>query len=168
MQQQQAYDLIEKTNTSFFLTGRAGTGKTTFLRRVQKEIDKNFIILAPTGIAAINAGGETIHSFFGFPLHVLGPGTRTEANKEKISMMMNVDTIIIDEVSMVRCDLVDAIDYNLRRFNHTTLPFGGKQIVFVGDMFQLPPIVKAGEDADMMKSMYGEGMPYFFKADVLY
>lgn len=67
MQQQQAYDLIEKTNTSFFLTGRAGTGKTTFLRRVQKEIDKNFIILAPTGIAAINAGGETIHSFFGFP-----------------------------------------------------------------------------------------------------
>ena len=166
MQQQQAYDLIEKTNTSFFLTGRAGTGKTTFLRRVQKEIDKNFIILAPTGIAAINAGGETIHSFFGFPLHVLGPGTRTEANKEKISMMMNVDTIIIDEVSMVRCDLVDAIDYNLRRFNHTTLPFGGKQIVFVGDMFQLPPIVKAGEDADMMKSMYGEGMPYFFKADV--
>ena len=166
IQQQQAYDLIEKTNTSFFLTGRAGTGKTTFLRRVQKEIDKNFIILAPTGIAAINAGGETIHSFFGFPLHVLGPGTKTEANKEKIAMMMKVDTIIIDEVSMVRCDIVDAIDYNLRRFNHTTLPFGGKQIVFVGDMFQLPPVVKAGEDADMMKSMYGEGMPYFFKADV--
>ena len=166
IQQQQAYDLIEKTNTSFFLTGRAGTGKTTFLRRVQKEIDKNFIILAPTGIAAINAGGETIHSFFGFPLHVLGPGTKTEANKEKISMMMHVDTIIIDEVSMVRCDLVDAIDYNLRRFNHTTLPFGGKQIVFVGDMFQLPPVVRAGEDAEMMKSMYGEGLPYFFKADV--
>ncbi len=166
IQQQQAYDLIEKTNTSFFLTGRAGTGKTTFLRRVQKEIDKRFIILAPTGIAAINAGGETIHSFFGFPLHVLGPGTRTEANKEKIAMMINVDTIIIDEVSMVRCDLVDAIDYNLRRFNHTTLPFGGKQIVFVGDMFQLPPVVKSGEDADMIKSLYGDGMPYFFKADV--
>jgi len=166
IRQQQAFELIESTNASFFLTGRAGTGKTTFLCNVQEKIDKNFIVLAPTGIAAINAGGETIHSFFGFPLHVLYPGTIAEANREKVLMLKSVDTIIIDEVSMVRCDIIDAIDYNLRRLTHSSLPFGGKQIVFVGDMFQLPPVVTKGEDRSILKELYGDGMPYFFKADV--
>lgn len=166
IRQNQAFELIEGTNVSFFLTGRAGSGKTTFLRRAQEEINKNFIVLAPTGIAAINAGGETIHSFFGFPLHVLFPGTIGETNKEKVLMLRDVDTIIIDEVSMVRCDIIDAIDYNLRRITHSSLPFGGKQMVFVGDMFQLPPVVTKGEDKTLMKELYGEGLPYFFKADV--
>ena len=153
IRQNQAFELIEGTNVSFFLTGRAGSGKTTFLRRAQEEINKNFIVLAPTGIAAINAGGETIHSFFGFPLHVLFPGTIGETNKEKVLMLRDVDTIIIDEVSMVRCDIIDAIDYNLRRITHSSLPFGGKQMVFVGDMFQLPPVVTKGEDKTLMKEL---------------
>ena len=110
-QQLQAYELINTTNSSFFLTGKAGTGKTTFLQTVQKEIDKNFIVLAPTGIAAMLAGGETIHSFFGLPLQICTPKTMGNINRSKISIIKRVDTIIIDEVSMVRCDIIDAIDY---------------------------------------------------------
>lgn len=165
-EQQMAYDLVASTNISFFLTGRAGTGKTTFLKRIQEELPKNFIVLAPTGIAAINAGGDTIHSFFAFPLEVLAPGTVGKLNSAKIELVRNVDTIIIDEVSMVRSDIVDAIDCTLRHFTHNHKPFGGKQVVFVGDMFQLPPVVARKEEKEMLKDMYGEGMPYFFKARV--
>lgn len=165
-EQQMAFDLVSSTNISFFLTGRAGTGKTTFLKRIQKDIPKNFIVLAPTGIAAINAGGETIHSFFGFPLDILTPGAVGKLNSAKIELIREVDTIIIDEVSMVRCDIVDAIDFNLRRVTLNQQPFGGKQIVFVGDMFQLPPVVAGEEEKQMLHDMYGEGMPYFFKANV--
>ena len=166
MQQEKAYELIAHTNTSFFLTGKAGTGKTTFLKKVQEEVDKNFVVLAPTGIAAINAGGETIHSFFGLPTRVLTPLTIGNINSEKISIIRKVDTFIIDEVSMVRCDVVDAIDYNLRRVCCSPYPFGGKQIVFVGDMFQLPPVL-TGNDQKIMKEIYGEGNSYFFNARVM-
>lgn len=166
MPQTMAYQLIEQTNCSFFLTGRAGTGKTTFLKRVQEEIDKNFIILAPTGVAALNAGGDTIHSFFGLPIQVLEQGTVGHINEMKAELMRNVDTIIIDEASMVRCDVVDAIDYNLRRICHNSMPFAGKQVVFVGDMYQLPPIVKQGDEARIMQEIYGYGAPFFFKARV--
>ena len=166
MQQEKAYELIAHTNTSFFLTGKAGTGKTTFLKKVQEEVDKKFVVLAPTGIAAINAGGETIHSFFGLPTGVLTPLTAGSTNQEKVRMIRSIDTIIIDEVSMVRCDTIDAIDYTLRRVCCSPFPFGGKQIIFVGDMFQLPPVV-TDSDREIMKDIYGECNYYFFNAHVM-
>ena len=166
MQQEKAYELIAHTNTSFFLTGKAGTGKTTFLKKVQEEVDKRFVVLAPTGIAAINAGGETIHSFFELPTSVLTPRTIRNINSDKQRIIRSVDTFIIDEVSMVRCDVVDAIDYNLRRVCCSPLPFGGKQVVFVGDMFQLPPVTK-GEEREILKEIYGDKSTYFFNAKVM-
>ncbi len=109
-QQEMAYQLIKDTNVSFFLTGKAGTGKTTFLKKIQEEINKNFIVLAPTGIAAINAGGDTIHSFFGLPFSVITFKEVGKVRSAKIELLRNVDTLIIDEVSMCRADLIDAID----------------------------------------------------------
>ena len=162
-QQVLAYELIANTNSSFFLTGRAGTGKTTFLRNVQKMVDKQFITLAPTGVAAILAGGDTIHSFFGLPMEVCTPGTCGKLNEARILTLLHADTIIIDEVSMVRCDIVDAIDYTLRRALRTTQPFGGKQIIFVGDMFQLPPVVRQGAE----RELYQTDDFFFYKADAI-
>ena len=166
-QQMLAYDLIANTNSSFFLTGRAGTGKTTFLRNVQKMVDKQFITLAPTGVAAILAGGDTIHSFFGLPLEVCAPGTCGKMNEARILTLLHADTIIIDEVSMVRCDIVDAIDFTLRKALHTTQPFGGKQIIFVGDMFQLPPVVRQGAEKDLLHDMYQTDNFFFYKANAI-
>ena len=125
-QQQLAYELIANTNSSFFLTGRAGTGKTTFLRKVQQMVAKQFVTLAPTGLAAIMAGGETIHSFFGLPMDVRTPGTMGKMNEARIQTLLHTDTIIIDEVSMVRCDIIDAIDYTMRKTLRSMQPFGGK------------------------------------------
>ena len=121
-----AYELIANTNSSFFLTGRAGTGKTTFLRKVQQMVEKQFITLAPTGVAAILAGGDTIHSFFGLPMDVCTLGTMNEA---RIQTLLHTDTIIIDEVSMVRCDIIDAIDYTMQKTLCSMQPFGGKQVI---------------------------------------
>lgn len=166
IQQEMAYNLVSKTNTSFFLTGRAGTGKTTFLKRIQQEIDKQFVVLAPTGIAAIVAGGETIHSFFGFPMEVVGPSTEVQINPKKQQILRNVDTIIIDECSMVRCDLIDGIDRVLRKLMHTSLPFGGKQMIFSGDIYQLEPVVGRDAEREMLKDMYKTERPYFYKANV--
>ncbi|MBR6032489.1 MAG: AAA family ATPase [Bacteroidaceae bacterium] len=166
-QQLLAFDLIANTNSSFFLTGRAGTGKTTFLRNVQKMVDKQFITLAPTGVAAILAGGDTIHSFFGLPLEVCAPGTCGKMNEARILTLLHADTIIIDEVSMVRCDIVDAIDYTLRKALRTTQPFGGKQIIFVGDMFQLPPVVRQGAEKDLLHDMYQTDDFFFYKANAI-
>ena len=166
-QQVLAYELIANTNSSFFLTGRAGTGKTTFLRNVQKMVNKQFITLAPTGVAAILAGGDTIHSFFGLPMEVCTPGTCGKLNEARILTLLHADTIIIDEVSMVRCDIVDAIDYTLRRALRTTLPFGGKQIVFVGDMFQLPPVVSQGAERELLHDIYHTDGFFFYKAEVI-
>lgn len=153
-EQQTAFDLLAHTNVSFFLTGRAGTGKTTFLNAARNSVDKQFVTLAPTGVAAILAGGETIHSFFGLPLEVCGPGTVGKMNPMKKRVLKHADTIIIDEVSMMRCDVADAIDSTMRSVLKTELPFGGKQMVFVGDMFQLSPVVKAGAEAEMLKDLY--------------
>ena len=161
-----AYELIANTNTSFFLTGRAGSGKTTFLRNVQKNVGKQFVVLASTGVVAILAGGETIHSFFGLPIEVCTPGTYGNMGRNKILTLIHTDTIIIDEVSMVRCDIVDAIDLTMRRVLKNSKPFGGKQVVFVGDMFQLPPVVKTGPDFDMMQEIYRTDSFYFYKAAV--
>jgi tetratricopeptide (TPR) repeat protein len=166
-QQMMAYELIANTNSSFFLTGRAGTGKTTFLRKVQQMVDKQFITLAPTGVAAILAGGDTIHSFFGLPMDVCTPRTMGKMSQARILTLLHTDTIIIDEVSMVRCDIIDAIDYTMRKVLRTTKPFGGKQIVFVGDMFQLPPVVKYGAERELMKDLYHTGDFFFYKADAI-
>ncbi len=166
-QQVMAYELIANTNSSFFLTGRAGTGKTTFLRNVQKMVDKQFITLAPTGVAAILAGGDTIHSFFGLPMDVCIPGTMGKMSEARILTLIHTDTIIIDEVSMVRCDIIDAIDYTMRKTLRNSLPFGGKQIIFVGDMFQLPPVVKQGAEHDLMSDLYHTDDCFFYKADVI-
>ena len=166
-QQVMAFELIANTNSSFFLTGRAGTGKTTFLRNVQKMVDKQFITLAPTGVAAILAGGDTIHSFFGLPMDVCTPGTMGKMNEARILTLIHTDTIIIDEVSMVRCDIIDAIDYTMRKTLRSSLPFGGKQVIFVGDMFQLPPVLKKGVESDLMHDLYHADDCFFYKADVI-
>ena len=168
LEQQKAFEMIEKTNTSLFITGKAGTGKTTFIKGIQEKIKKNFLVLAPTGIAALNVGGQTMHSFFGFPFEVIGPNTGFEVSLDKRRTLENTDTIIIDEASMVRADLVDGIDRFLRALTYSHLPFGGKQVVFVGDLFQLPPVVKRGTaDEDMLCALYGNGTPYFYKSFAL-
>lgn len=167
IEQQLAFDFIANTNTSLFVTGKAGTGKTTFVKRILKEINKNFIILAPTGIAAITVGGQTMHSFFGFPLEVLGPNSELEISFDKKLLIEKTDTFILDEVSMVRSDMVDCMDRCLRQIMNTHAPFGGKQVVFVGDLFQLPPVITRGADEDMLNDLYGNGIPFFYKAHVL-
>jgi len=166
IEQVTAYRMIEQTNSCFFIAGRAGTGKTTFLKNVLENINKRFVILAPTGQAAINAGGQTIHSFFGFNLGVLGPEEKGNINFSKVDIVRNLDTIIIDEVSMVRCDIIDAIDRTLRLHVGNSAPFGGIQMVFVGDMFQLEPIANK-KDRDTLKQIYGHDSLYFYKASVL-
>lgn len=162
-EQQHAYDMIAKTNISFFLTGRAGTGKSTFLRKVQEVNNKNFVVLAPTGVAAMSVGGQTIHSFFGFPFGVLCPGDLGTLNENKISLVRHLDTIIVDEVSMTRCDIIDAMDRTLRFYRRSAAPFGGIQMIFVGDMFQLEPVVTP-QDSDILAEFYGKGPYYFYRA----
>lgn len=167
-EQQEAFDLVANTNVCLFITGKAGTGKTTFVKRIQQEIDKNFLVLAPTGIAAIAVGGQTMHSFFGFPMQAMGPHTSLSVSREKYQILKQTDTIIIDEASMVRSDMVDGMDRYLRLAFDTNMPFGGKQVLFVGDLFQLPPVVKQGSaDAEMLRDIYGPGLPFFYKAFVL-
>ena len=168
VEQQKAFDLVANTNTCLFITGKAGTGKTTFIKRIQEEIHKNFLVLAPTGIAAIAVGGQTMHSFFGFPMQAMGPHTRLDVLPEKRMLLDEIDTIIVDEASMVRSDMVDGMDRYLRMAFNTNMAFGGKQVVFVGDLFQLPPVVKQGSaDAEMLRDLYGAGLPFFYKAFVL-
>lgn len=165
-QQMQAYDLIANTNTSFFLTGQGGTGKTNLLRYAQQNVDKNILTIAFTGVAALLAGGVTAHSFFGFKTDVLEEGYIGRLRQENLAILENVDTVIIDEVSMMRCDTIDAIDRTMRCFLRSNLPFAGKQMVFVGDMFQLEPIVSSGGEHECLKDMYGCEHMYFFKAKV--
>lgn len=165
---QLAFNMVAFTNTSMFITGKAGTGKTTFIKYIQKEIKKNFLILAPTGVAAINAGGQTMHKFFGFPMDIINPDLSYSASPEKRLLLEHIDTIIVDEVSMVRSDMVDGMDSYLRSVFGTNLPFAGKQVIFVGDLFQLPPVVRTGTaDEEMLEDYYGEGLPFFYKAFVL-
>lgn len=157
----QAEQILSETNDNVFITGKAGTGKTTFLKYYVKKCQKKFVVLAPTGVAALNAGGETIHSFFKFKTDVtLGKIVKKKLNKN--SIYKNVDTIIIDEASMLRCDLLDCVDKFLRlNGNIPKLPFGGVQMVFVGDLHQLPPVVMKDEQY-LFKGYYDS--PYFFSA----
>jgi len=168
VEQQKAFDFVANTNICLFITGKAGTGKTTFIKRIQEEINKNFLVLAPTGISAIAVGGQTMHSFFGFPMQAIGPNTEMILSDESYQILKETDTIIVDEASMVRSDMVDGMDRCLRKVFETNMPFGGKQVVFVGDLFQLPPVVKEGSaDAEMLHDFYGAGLPFFYKALVL-
>lgn len=171
-----ALDLITRTRQSVFLTGKAGTGKSTFLKHLCEIVKKKFIVLAPTGIAAINANGSTIHSFFKLPFRPMLPDDPDlslvngrifeffKYKKEHKKLIQEVELIIIDEISMVRADMVDCIDRILRVYsNNMRTPFGGKQLVFVGDVFQLEPVVTS-DSKDILNRFYPN--PYFFSAKV--
>lgn len=169
---QQAWDIIEKTRANLFLTGKAGTGKTTFLRELKRRSPKRMVVLAPTGIAAINAGGVTIHSFFQLPLSPYLPGTtfggreqrRYQFSKQKRNIIRTMDLLVIDEISMVRGDLLDAVDSVMRRYRKHHLPFGGVQLLMIGDMQQLAPVVTP-EDEALLGKYYPT--PYFFSSHAL-
>ncbi len=166
-----ARQIIEFTGTSLFLTGRAGTGKTTFLRRLRNASPKRMVVLAPTGIAAINAGGVTLHSFFQLPFAPFVPGTsnfnkekRYAMSKQKLKLIRSLDLLVIDEISMVRADLLDAVDDALKRYRHNGKPFGGVQLLLIGDLQQLAPVVK-DEEWNMLSPYYET--PYFFSSRAL-
>lgn len=164
---------VRYTDTSVFLTGKAGTGKTTFLRNIVATCNKRFVVVAPTGVAAINAGGVTIHSFFQLPPSAYLPTVKDFYNeyslpqnahnlrRNKIRLLQSLDLLIIDEISMVRADLLDAIDDRLRQYRHNNKPFGGVQLLMVGDLYQLPPVVK-DDEWQYMKQAYAS--PFFFES----
>ena len=171
---QNALQIIQFTRRSLFLTGKAGTGKSTFLRYIAATTKKKHIILAPTGIAAINAGGATLHSFFKLPFHPLLPNdsqynvrnirNTLKYNGEKLKILREVELIIIDEISMVRADIIDFIDKVLRIYSRNMRePFGGKQLLLVGDVYQLQPVVTES-DRELLQVFYKFG--YFFEAQV--
>lgn len=171
---QNALQIIQYTQRSLFLTGKAGTGKSTFLRYIAAHTKKKHVVLAPTGIAAINAGGSTLHSFFKLPFYPLLPNdskysvrnlrNTMKYNSEKIKLLREVELIIIDEISMVRADIIDFIDKILRVYNRNMrVPFGGKQLLLVGDIYQLEPVVKE-DDRKLLSPFYASS--FFFDAKV--
>ena len=173
---QDALNLVKYTRQSLFLTGKAGTGKSTFLRYICENTKKKHVVLAPTGIAAINAGGSTLHSFFKLPFHPLLPDDPNlslqkgrihdffKYTKAHRKLLEELELIIIDEISMVRADIIDAVDRILRVYSHNLRePFGGKQILLVGDVFQLEPVVK-NDEREILNRFYPT--PYFFSAQV--
>jgi hypothetical protein len=165
-----AFEFVRNTNRHIFLTGKAGTGKTTFLHQIKEEGQKRMVVVAPTGVAAINAGGMTIHSFFQLPFGPQLPGSTREDNRfrrfnsAKMNLIKSIDLLVIDEVSMVRADLLDSIDEVLRRYRDFGKPFGGVQLLMIGDLHQLPPVVKQDE-WEMLRSVYET--PYFFSSTAL-
>lgn len=176
-----ARDFVQYTNRSIFLTGKAGTGKTTFLKDLRKNSPKRMIVVAPTGVAAINAGGVTIHSFFQLPFHPYVPGfylpenNRTslpaandppgyKMSREKINIIRSLDLLVIDEISMVRADTLDAVDSALRRYKNRFLPFGGVQLLMIGDLQQLAPVVR-DEDREILCKYYDSC--FFFESKAL-
>uniref|UniRef100_UPI004048BAF7 AAA family ATPase n=1 Tax=Flavobacterium sp. TaxID=239 RepID=UPI004048BAF7 len=165
---------INQTNKSIFLTGKAGTGKTTLLKEIIKTTHKNTVVVAPTGIAALNAGGVTIHSMFQLPFGAFLPDNKNissfagnikfesratlarhfKMNGTKKSVIRNMELLIIDEVSMLRADILDAMDFMLRKIRKLERPFGGVQVLFIGDLLQLPPVVKNEEWQLLKNSMW--------------
>ncbi len=167
-----AWDFIEHTGANLFLTGKAGTGKTTFLKKLREKSFKRMVVLAPTGIAAINAGGVTLHSFFQLPLSPYLPGTTMAKSGDrrfmfgsvKRNIIRTLDLLVIDEISMVRADLLDAVDSVMRRYRDHDKPFGGAQLLMIGDLQQLSPVVK-DDEWDLLKNVYAT--PYFFSSKAL-
>ena len=169
-----AEEFAMHTNRPLFITGKAGTGKTTFLRKLREQSPKNMAVVAPTGVAAINAGGMTIHSFFQLPVRTLIPTPQSykqlfaeqRLTQRKRNLIYHLEMLVIDEISMVRADVLDAIDMVLRRYKYRKdVPFGGVQLVMIGDLFQLSPVVTKGDDEEAMAKYY-DG-PYFFHAKVM-
>ncbi len=174
---QLATEFVQFTNRNVFLTGRAGTGKTTFLHQLKKSSPKRMVVVAPTGVAAINAGGVTIHSFFQMPFGPFIPGAKRaddessqngkpifKLSREKVNIIKSIDLLVIDEVSMVRADLLDGIDEVLRRYKVRSKPFGGVQLLMIGDLNQLAPVVK-DEEWSMLRNHYST--PFFFGSRAL-
>ena len=171
-----AEQYVEQTSVSVFLTGKAGTGKTTFLRYIVEKTSKRCVVLAPTGVAAVNAQGSTIHSFFSLPLCPYLPDVpelKTEyqmpdryrrLRKDKIKILRTLDLLIIDEISMVRADLLDAVDMTLRRYRRSSKPFGGVQLLMIGDAGQLSPVVTE-QERPFLEQVYPA--PYFFHSRAL-
>lgn len=164
-----AWQIIANTDTHMFLTGKAGTGKTTFLRELRNKLPKRMIVVAPTGIAAINAQGTTIHSFFQLGFGPLIPGMRStqkryQFRKQKLRLIRSIDLVVIDEISMVRADILDAIDEVLRQYRDRNRPFGGVQMLMIGDMQQLAPVARE-EEWRLLSPYYDT--PYFFSSKVL-
>lgn len=163
-----AHNFVLHTSRNIFLTGKAGTGKTTFLHQIKQLSAKRLVVVAPTGVAAINAGGVTIHSLFQLPFGPLVPGaSQREGRKfsrEKINLLRTLDLLIIDEISMVRADVLDGIDEVLRRYRANTRPFGGVQLLLIGDMQQLPPVVR-DDDWALLSPYYSTA--YFFGSRAL-
>lgn len=163
-----AFDHVQHTGRHLFLTGKAGTGKTTFLRSLKERLPKQMVVVAPTGVAAINAGGVTLHSFFQLPFGPLA-GRENEHphfrfSRDKIAMIRGMDLLVIDEISMVRADLLDAVDGVLRRYRDRRKPFGGVQLLMIGDLQQLSPVVKDNE-WELLRDLYDT--PYFFGSRAL-
>jgi ATP-dependent exoDNAse (exonuclease V) alpha subunit len=161
----EALDLLENSKDSLFVTGRAGTGKSTLLTHFRKISSKNVVLLAPTGVAAVNIGGATIHSFFGFRPDVTMEKAWDRAGKvKKPELYQNLEAIVIDEISMVRADLLDCVDAFMRHVCHNNHPFGGVRVIFFGDLYQLPPVVSRDEEM-IFHSAYRT--PFFFSAEVM-
>ena len=164
-----AFDYVRYTNKNIFLTGKAGTGKTTFLHRIKAELSKRMAVVAPTGVAAINAGGVTIHSLFQLPFGPFlpenqDPTRQRKFTREKIRLIQSLDLLVIDEISMVRADLLDGIDDVLRRYKDHFKPFGGIQLLMIGDLHQLPPVVK-DDEWNLLRAHYDTA--YFFGSKAL-
>ena len=162
---------VRDTSHSIFLTGKAGTGKTTFLHGLKQDLSKRMIVTAPTGVAAINAGGVTLHSFFQLPFGPFVPGGEAERqaaahrlNRQKRDIIQTLDLLVIDEISMVRCDLLDAVDFVLRRGRGSQRPFGGVQLLMIGDLHQLAPVVR-DDDWAILRDFYDSG--FFFSSQAL-
>jgi ATP-dependent exoDNAse (exonuclease V) alpha subunit len=159
-----ALDVLEKTNRSLFITGRAGTGKSTLLQLFRNTTKKKNVVCAPTGIAALNVKGQTIHSLFGFPPRLILAKDVKKSSFRK--WFKKLEVLFIDEISMVRADVLDAIDRSLQIHRENPQPFGGVQMVFIGDLFQLPPIVSTEPEQRLFEMAYKT--PYFFSANVLH
>ncbi|MDQ3018145.1 MAG: AAA family ATPase, partial [Bacteroidota bacterium] len=160
---QEILQQLESSKEHYFVTGKAGTGKSTLLQLFRKTTRKKVVVLSPTGISALNVNGQTIHSFFQFPPKLLIPH-EIFPQKRLTGLLKAVEVIIIDEVSMVRADVMDAIDYSLRMHRHNMEPFGGLQMIFFGDLFQLPPVVSSQEEKHYFRNIYSS--PYYFAANV--
>lgn len=160
-----ALNYLENTNRSMFITGKAGSGKSTLINYFRKHTKKNYVVLAPTGIAAVNIHGQTIHSFFKFPFGILDKQEIADLMyRNSVEGLSDLDMIIVDEISMVRCDLLDAMESVCKAGGKDhSQPFGGIQMVFLGDLFQLPPVV-TGNDLEYFSTLYPN--PFFFSANV--